>query len=673
MTLLTSWPSALPELLLAAAVTVLPGVLVALALGFRREEAAGAAPALSLGVLAIADVVAMALHVAWGLPLITVVTVLVAAGCWAVWLLLLRGRAAMRPVEPRLGWLWSAVCLVLAVLASGAAISRGIGSPESISQTFDGALHVNGIANVAAAHSAAPSVVGAAAAPAGNAPFYPPLFHGIAGLVVMTTGAGPVAAANVVAVVLAAVLWPLSVMFLVRTVVGPSRFALAFSMGAVCVISVFPGQLVSYGVLWPNALSYSILPGVLALGVLLLRHTRFRWVGSVPAGLALVVTAPALYYAHPGAAFAFVAVGLPLLAAAELGLLVVSWGHPRRRMRAIAVAVGTIVVLWVFWNGLYHLPSLNKVRDFNWTPRQSASQAVGEALFLTSSLSSEVGVIGVLVVVGAVWAFRYRTTRWLAFSHAILISLVVVCTSTAGPIRPTLTGFWYNDGFRVSALLPVTGIPLAALGALWTRAWLVGHLRVLAAYKPLSSSPSAARSLVRWAHPLAGVLVAVAVVALLPTTNPLTPVVTTVRYTYGAWPNPPLVTPDEAALYRKIAQWAPPGSDILGSPWTGAVYAGVLSGRHVVFPHMLTTNDAQRVLLMRSFDRFTTDPAVCRAVKNLDVRIVVDDSQKFDPVFSRGRIAQYTGLSHLATTPGLTVLGHSKTATVYRVGDCSTR
>ncbi len=243
----------------------------------------------------------------------------------------------------------------------------------------------------------------------------------------------PVAAANVVAVVLAAVLWPLSVMLLVRTVVGPSRFALAFSMGAVCVISVFPGQLVSYGVLWPNALSYSILPGVLALGVLLLRHTRFRWVGSVPAGLALVVTAPALYYAHPGAAFAFVAVGLPLLAAAELGLLVVSWGHPRRRMRAIAVGVGTIVVLWVFWNGLYHLPSLNKVRDFNWSPRQSASQAVGEALFLTSSLSSEVGVIGVLVVVGAVWAFRYRTTRWLAFSHAILITLVVVCTSTAGP------------------------------------------------------------------------------------------------------------------------------------------------------------------------------------------------------------------------------------------------
>lgn len=672
MNLLLSWPHALPELLLAAAVMVVPGLLVALALGFRREEAAGAAPALSLGVLSVTDVVSTLLHVSWGLPVIALVTLLAAAVGAVVWFVVLRPRALTRPPEPRLGWCWSAAVVVLAVLASGLAISRGIGSPESISQSFDGPLHVNGIANVAAAHSAAPSVVGAAAVPAGHAPFYPPLFHAVAGLVVIVSGCTPVAAANIVAVVLAAVLWPLSTMLLVRTVVGPSRFGLAFSMGAVCVISVFPGLLVSYGVLWPNALSYSILPGALALAVLLVRHTRFRWVGSLQAGLGLAVTAPALYYAHPGAAFALIAVGLPLLAAAELGLLVISWGHPRRRLLAIALCLFTALVLWAFWNGLYHLAALNQVRSFYWNPRQSAAQAVGEALFLTSSLSSQVAVVGVLVVVGAVWAFRYRSARWLVFSHLVVIALVVVSTSTDAPIRPTLTGFWYNDGFRVAALLPLTGISLAAMGALWTRAWLVGHIRVLAAYKPWSLSPALARGVVRWAQPLAAAVLALAVVVMLPTTNPLSPVVSTVRYTYAGFPDP-LVTPDEAVLYRKIAGWAPPGSDILASPWTGGVYAGVLSGRAVVFPHMVTTDDAPRLLLMRSFDRFTTDPAVCRAVKDLHVRIVVDDAHKFDAASSGGRIAQYKGLNHLATTPGLTLLGHSKTASVYRVGDCSTR
>lgn len=672
MNLLLSWPQALPELLLAAAVMVVPGLLVALALGFRREEAVGAAPALSLGVLTVADVVSTLLHLGWGLAVVAGVTVAGAGLCWVLWLVVLRDRAVPRPPEPRLGWCWSLACVAGAVVAGGLAISHGIGTPESISETFDGALHVNGIANVAAAHSAAPSVVGAVSSPAGHAPFYPPLFHAIGGLVVMATGCTPIAAANVVAVVLAAVLWPLSTMLLVRTVVGPSRFGLAFSMGAVSVISVFPGLLVGYGVLWPNALSYSILPGVLALAVLLVRHTRFRWVGSLQAGLGLAVAAPALYYAHPGAAFALIAVGLPLLAAAELSLLVMSWGHPRRRLMAIGVCVLTVLALWAFWNGLYHFAALNQVRSFYWNPRQSAAQAVGEALFLTSSLSSQVAVVGVLVVVGAVWAFRYRTARWLTVSHVVVIGLVVICTTTDGSIRPTLTGFWYNDGFRVAALLPLTAVPLATMGALWTRAWLVGHIRVLAAYKPLSTSPGAARRVVRWAQPIAAAVLAVVIVALLPTTNPLSPVVSTVRQYYADFPDP-LVTPDEAALYRHIAQWSPPGSDILGSPWTGAAYAGVLSGRQVVFPHMVTTNDAPRLLLMRSFDRFTTDPAVCRAVKDLHVRIVVDDAHKFDAASSGGRIAQYTGLNHLSTTPGLTVLGRSKTATVYRVGDCSTR
>ena len=671
MTVLTTWLSALPELLLVTAIVVVPGLLVAAGLGFRREELFGAAPALSLGVLSIADVASMVLGVSWGLGVVAAVTVVIAAVCWGVWFVVVRGRAVPRPPEPRLGWCWSAGAVTLAVLAGALAITRGMGSPEGISETWDAALHLNGIANVVAAHSAAPSVVGAAASPGGNAPFYPPVFHAIAGLVVMVSGCSPIAAANLVAVALAAVMWPLSMMLLVRTVVGPSRFALAFSMGAVSVISVFPALLVSYGVLWPNALSYSILPGALALAVLLLRQTRFRWAGSVQAGLALAVVAPALYYSHPGAAFALLAVGLPMLVAAELGLLVVSWGERRRRLTAIALCVLTAGALWIFWNGLYHLKALNQVRAFDWHPRQTASQAVGEALLLTSSLSSEVAVIGVLVVVGAVWAFRYRSARWLPFSHTIIVALCVISTSTESAIRPTLTGFWYNDGFRLAGLLPLTGVPLAALGALWTRTWLVGHVRVLATRRPLSQSPTLARGMLRWSQAVAAGVLAVAVVVLLPTTNPLTPVVSTVRSFYANFPDP-LVTPDEAALYRHIAQWSPPGTDILGSPWTGGAFAGVLSGRPVVFPHMVTTNDAPRTLLKKSFDRFTSDPAVCRAVKALHVGIVVDDSHKFAPAGSAGAIAEYTGLSHLATTKGLTLLGHSQTASVYRVGDCST-
>ncbi|HEV7147311.1 MAG TPA: DUF6541 family protein [Pedococcus sp.] len=671
MTLLTHWPSALPELVLVTLIVVLPGLLVAAALGFRREELFGAAPALSLGVLSIADVVAVVLGIPWGLGVVAAVTVALAVAAGAVWFVLLRGRVTPRPAEPRWSWAWSAGIVGLGCLASGFAIARGIGSPESISQTFDSALHVNGIANVVAHHSAAPSVVGGAAFPSGPAPFYPPLFHGIAGLLVLVAGVSPIAAANLVAVAIGAVIWPLSMAFLVRTLVGPSRFALAFSMGAVSVVSVFPALMLSFGVLWPNALSYSMLPGVLALAVLLLRHTAFRWVGSLPAGLALVVVAPALYYTHPGAVFALMAVGLPLLVAAEGRLVAWSWSEPRRRAIAIAVCVLSVVALWVVWNGLYHVSTLNSVRRFYWNPRQSVAQAVGECIFLTSSLSGQVAVIGALALLGVVSVFAMRSNRWLVASHAVVVALVAISTGTDGPLRPTLTGFWYNDGFRLAAMLPLTGIPLATLGAGSARAWLAGQLQVLAARRPGGLSSGLAARTGKLAQPLSAVLVGIVVLVLLPGNNPLAGVTSTVRFSYSDFPVP-LVTPDEAALYRRIAQWSPPGTDILASPWTGGVYAGVLSGRDVVYPHMVTTNDAPRKLLMTSFDEFTTNPSVCRAVKALHVAIVVDDSRKFDPIVSAARIAQYKGLSHLATTKGLTLLGHSKTASVYRVGSCST-
>ena len=663
------WSGVLPVLLLVASIVVVPGLVIGLALGLRREESFGAAPALSLGAIAIADVVSMVLRVPWGLGVVLAVSAVLAVLAWGVGFLVARTTSLQRPPEPRHGWAWSAGIVAVGCLVSAGAIARGIGSPESISQTFDSALHVNGIANVVSHRSAAPSVVGAAAMPTGHAPFYPPLFHSIAGLAGITLGTNPIVAANVVAVVLAGVMWPLSMMLLLRTVVGPSRFALAMGMVMVCVVSVFPAMLVSYGVLWPNALSYSIVPAALALGVLLVRRSSFPWIGVVQAGCALVVIVPGLYYSHPGAAFALAALGLPVLAAAEVGLVRSSWSNPGRRAVALGVVVVTVVGLCGVWLGLYHVPSLNAVRHFYWSPRQTQAQAVGEALFLTSTLSHGVVSVGVLVVVGCVWAVRHRCRVWLVASHLVVVALCVISTTTDGEFRSTVTGFWYNDGFRVAALLPVTGIPLAVLGALWARDALTARLGTWAsrpARVPVLARPAVSARLTL----ASATTVAIVTVLLLPGTNPLSKVVSTVSYTYAGFPDP-LVTPDEAALYRRISTWTQPGSEILANPWTGGVYAGVLSGREVVFPHMVTATDPTRALLMKSFDRFTTDPAVCRAVKSLRIGIVVDDSQKFDPVVSQARIAQYPGLDHLQRTRGLTLLGRSATASVYRVGDCS--
>ena len=250
---MSDWlPVALP-VLLAAALVVLPGLAISWTAGLPLEAAVGAAPAVSLGALALADVAGTRFRVPWGVPWIAVVLV-VLVGVALVARVLIRRLVARRvglaaapesaPAPRWWGW-WYAGGLVLAAVGGAYVIARGIGAPDAINQTFDAPFHVNAIASVAAQASASPAVVSSAS---GGTAFYPPLFHGIAGLLVISTGISAITAANVVAVVIAAVMWPLSVALLVRVVVGRSVLGHLIAMSGAVLVSLFPALLLLFGV-----------------------------------------------------------------------------------------------------------------------------------------------------------------------------------------------------------------------------------------------------------------------------------------------------------------------------------------------------------------------------------------------------------------------------------------
>ena len=400
---MSSWFEVLWPLVLASLLVVVPGLVVALAGGFRRESALGVAPALSLGVLAVADIVAARLHWSWGLPVIAVVTVAAALGALLVW--------RMAPtVETRLGvirrrpdsataaqsWWYAAVTLG-AVLAGGYVIARGIGDPDAINQTYDAAFHVNAIELVAQHASAAPDVVASTSSPDVPAGFYPPLFHGIAGLLVMVTGITAIGAANVLAVVIAGVVWPLSVTFLVRALLGNSRLAHLVAMMGSVLIGLFPALLLSFGVLWPNALSIASLPAVVGLLAIGLRIAPFEWVRPTTALFAGAATLPGIYYAHPGAAFVVLAIAVPMVAASEARLVALWWPRgTRHRVFSGVLVVATILAAQAFWLLLGRIDSLNRVRAFQWATRATPDHALGEVVALGSPLSPDLWIFGLL-------------------------------------------------------------------------------------------------------------------------------------------------------------------------------------------------------------------------------------------------------------------------------------
>ena len=75
-------------------------------------------------------------------------------------------------------------------------------------------------------------------------------------------------------------------------------------------------------------------------------------------------------------------------------------------------------------------------------------------------------LLGLLVIVGAIYTFKYRQYLWLVFSYALAAGMYLVdasCVETSF-IKNLLTGFWYSDIYRIEAMLGLFGIPLACLG-----------------------------------------------------------------------------------------------------------------------------------------------------------------------------------------------------------------
>ncbi|HXV92290.1 MAG TPA: DUF6541 family protein, partial [Pseudonocardia sp.] len=457
-----SWSSALPAALAALAWVLLPGLAATTVAGLRGVAAWAAAPLVSIGVVAGTAVAAEMVGLPWSPP-VALGGAAVLVGVAAAVRFLRRGSGVAGSDGPGpplavLAGAAGAVCLTVLTAV------RAIPTPGTLSQTYDAVFHYNAVAAIMASGRGSSLTVGELTDPAADGAFYPAAWHDLVALVVQTTGAPVPMATNVVALVVAGVVWPLSCLLLVREVAGPRAAAcLAAPLVAVGFIA-FPWSLMSFGVLWPNLIGLALVPAALAAVVAVCGLARDSALGNAHAVQLLVVGAVAIGLGHPGAAFSLAVLSVaPLLwwLAARLRTLV-SAG----RVLLTAVTAAVPVVLAVGATAVVTSPLFDGVRSFDWPAYQLPSQAAGEVLLNATNGKDAAWAISAVVVVGAFAATRERTWRWLLPAHLASAMLFVLASSLETPLAATLTGLWYNDSFRLAAMVPVTGVPLAVLGLL---------------------------------------------------------------------------------------------------------------------------------------------------------------------------------------------------------------
>lgn len=636
---MSSWIGLTPALLLVTAVMVVPGLAVLRAAGVRGLLLLTLAPAVSGGVVAVATVAGGQLGIRWSPLVLAGATLAIAVGAFGVTRLgplrqsLPRGGGGPR----RLAVLTAGAVTVVAIPAlalQARRLLRAMGSPDAITQSYDTVFHLNAVAFISDTGDASPLAM-TMGTPDRATSFYPTLFHAVAALAHDVTGVGVAESVNALSLVVVLLVWPASLLALARAVFGPRPLLLAATGALAFAFPQFPNRMLSFGVLYPNLISYAMAPAVLALVVLALRRGRLAWVTPT---LLTLLTGVGVLVAHPNGMVALLMlVPVPVVLAAV---------HATRRHRAHGGGWGRVGAMWLgvalMVAGILVLflrvPMLASMRRAAyWAVQGTVPEAILGVLDLSTPSIALVGqpgetgepqpLLALLVLVGIVVALRVRAWRWLPISYAVAAGLWVVAAAWDHPLRGVLTGYWYTDAIRLAALLPMLAIPLAALGVLGLArlAGLVGRraVRREAASTPLPGARHLRRPPAGRAQ-LIGSVVVVAVMIAGTTVAGRQPA-TRDSFETLAWifTIPDLVDDREREFLDEVGDLVPPGSAVLTNPWDGGSLVWALEDRVAVFPNINSTKDEPRAILAQGLVQAGEDPRVCEAVDDLGARYVL--------------------------------------------------
>lgn len=666
---MTEWIGLLPAILVAAIMVIVPGLIVVLVAVPLRLPSLAVAPAVSVAIFGLSALVCGAVGWRWNTLAVVVTTALVAAAVWLLRRWLFPDKSLLpkdeSPLWPPMGraWWWAGGGLAVAGGVLTKRVIDGVGAPSAISQSFDATFHLNVMRRIAETGNG--SIFGLRDF-TGN-PYYPLGWHNLGALVSDVTGTSVVQTTHAVNIVLAGLVWTLGCAAL-GAAFFPRR---PWAPGAAAILGTgfgaFPLRLLEHGVVYPNFLVVSLLPGVLALVATLLfpsvvdaseaqatdgRGGWRHWL--IPVAL-LVTAIGGLTLAHPNGFYSLLAMSTPLWLWV-LGRQVVRKARAGNHVSALltgGVGVALLIVTTVFW----WLTETSAVDGDIWAdPIQNTSEAVGEVLRGSPGIRGPAAfVVGALILVGLA-AIVMRPTRWyLAGPFVVASGLFIVASALQNQtLRLALTGVYYTDYRRVAALVPIGAIIVM----------LAGMAGLTDLFK--ADAQRTERTRWRWFLPACATVAALALVHQVAWRNPNT--IFAVGLVHDMHTTGHLLTTAERELLTRLPEFTDADGLIGVNPGTGAALAYALAGRQVTEPHIYAAPSDAELFVAANLQHINTDPAVCEAVVEAGITYVLDFGTQL--IYTVPDASDYSGYAGILPGPHLTeLLRTGPEASLWRV-DC---
>jgi hypothetical protein len=639
----------------------LPGLAVGAAIRLRSWTLLAAAPALTFGVVAVGSLVIGHLGIRWNPLSFGVFTALLAGVLMGVSILLdrrSRRRAADTvdtadaadataeadsPVEPEPTLHWRDHVLVAIGVLAGIGVGvvtfmRGVGNLSVINQDWDAPFHANVIRWIAQHGDPLPSALAPVASAGLDVEgqfFYPNRYHSLLALVLDRGGLAMPELLNLAA--LAIILcWPL----------GIAALGLAWRMPPVGVavaaavstwFTAFPYDSLWRGPLWPFVAGVALVPATLALA----RHLVVPRGLAGPVGLALAIGG--LVGLHTSLAFVVLPYAVALLAALALRLEPVRWRVALPAMMATGALTVVMVVPMV-----YPALSANWVAGFRWPEVASPAEAFGQAMLFSPITPYPQWFLGGAALVGLVLMVQHRRMVWIPAAYVLIAAAYAGCASLDTRLVNAITGPFYNDPWRLAALLPLAG------------ALAVGEFGL-----------TVANTVTTWARPrlaervtsfAMATTVAIAVVAAIGVLGHGAYVDRTATRLAWNHHDGPTVSSDEIAAYRWIAEQGNTGR-VMNDWMDGSIWMYALTGQQPVEWTFLGSAPGTRSsLLTNEFNKLGEDADVDKAIADLGVRYVVIGTG-----FVRDYSRRAPGLEDLDRVPYLRKVYSNANAAVYEV------
>lgn len=648
------WISLVPTILSAAVLLLLPGGLVVMAAGLRLPSALGVVPAVSIAMLTVSGILASLSGVRWGAGVVVAMTTTTSLLALAA-RLTPRCRVAVPAVsqlsQPPRPW-FLVCCWALAALLMTVYTARVLGAPDALSQTFDAVFHYNAVKHILVTGNAS-SLSFTMQEPSGA--IYPVGWHTLVAMAMSLSGETYIpTATNAVALTVASLVWPLGSLVFVHRLLNGRRLALVATSVLASTTPAFPMLLLNWGVLYPNFLALSLLPGTLAALVdLFPGHDE-----PSPPPLLLpvgVIAVVGIALSHPNVVLTFLIslmllLGVWVLRAAagayRGGALRLVW----LRLMVMATAVAGTALLWVFMR-----PERSAAV---WDPSERLVRSLAEVLASAPVRTPVVWSTAVLALIGLVVALQRPRLRWLGVLHLISNAMFVVCVSFPnGPFRFFVSGAWYMDANRLAAVIPLTVVPLAALGIVtladtahtrWSsQDWLKGMVQHRRCWYPV---------------------VAIVLTLVGPATPAMSQAVHIFSASYGIGDDTMVLTEDELALIERIPEVLGEEADkavIAVDPWQGAALTYAFTGIETSVKHLFFREDPALKVVEEHLDDASRMPEVCDALDQLGVEyalsfpgeIILDDEP-------------FAGFEDLDTAEGFELVAKEGDASLYRITAC---